>query len=291
MQRIRKENPNDDAADALSMLVENCVGVFRWKPSTLRSDLVVIKNNELIVRASQHQHQQIGQLLKRWEEFGLRPIVVEILFVFTQESFNSFVPTEGGRIVSVAPPQEIDAMSIFGDAQSVRNSVSCPTFTRIMSNADVERTKSILQGQPRSNLLFAPKVTIYNGSTAICSDTRKRPFVTGLDTSETGKVIPQISSIEEGLQIAVQGLVADNSGAIEIELQVRRREITDVEVLTTRIEGMDRETQIQIPHISESNFRSRLKLAPDQSTLVAPLRRDAQGNMHLCLIKAWIPNQ
>lgn len=286
VKRFHDDEPKIDAESEICSLVQGYVGLFPWKKGQPQTDVACIKDGELIVRATDVQHRKIQQILEQWKEFGLQQIVVEIRMISTEEPLNSFLPDAAGRVISAAPTKDVDLLSPFEEAQTIRQSVTCPSFVRTMTAAEVAKAVSILQGQPRSNLLQAPKVTMFNGGTAIVKDSIVRPFVTGLRTTTSGEVLPDVSNVEQGVQIAVRGFVAGSDGSVQIEFQVRRSEIIDVEVLTTRIDGLSRETSIQLPHVSESNFRTSAKLSPDESILVAPLRRDSLGKLHLCLISA-----
>ena len=91
--------------------------------------------------------------------------------------------------------------------------VGIPTFGGYNPNAGVQTGIAILsdleafffiqaaQGDQRNNLLFAPKITLFNGQTAFVSDTKARPFVTSLiPTVGIGAVgyTPVVTTVNEG---------------------------------------------------------------------------------------------
>ena len=79
-------------------------------------------------------------------------------FKFTQDSFGSSTPQFGGFDAATA--------ANFGFA--------------ILSDIEVFFLLQAAQGDQRSNVLQAPKVTLFNGQSASVSDTSQRPFVTSI---------------------------------------------------------------------------------------------------------------
>ena len=53
------------------------------------------------------------------------------------------------------------------------------------------------QNDPRSNIMFAPKVTFFNGQSAVISDVVQRPFVTDVSVVNS-ELQPEISVYENG---------------------------------------------------------------------------------------------
>ncbi len=71
------------------------------------------------------------------------------------------------------------------------------------------------QGDRRSNIMFAPKVTTFNGIQASISSGALRPFVTGLTPVSSGFSIgfqPQLTQIFEGTQLSVLPVVSATAG-------------------------------------------------------------------------------
>src|SRR4029077_12131923 len=63
------------------------------------------------------------------------------------------------------------------------------------------------QGDRRSNLMFAPKVTLFNGQQGTVRDSVDRPFVTSLIPTVGFFAVgftPQITTVSEGVNLQVQ---------------------------------------------------------------------------------------
>jgi general secretion pathway protein D len=77
------------------------------------------------------------------------------------------------------------------------------------------------QGNTRSNVMSAPKVTLFNGQNAFVSDTRQRPFVTSVvpvvgDFSAAQQ--PVITVLNEGTAVNVQAVVSNDRRFVRLTL-------------------------------------------------------------------------
>jgi len=77
------------------------------------------------------------------------------------------------------------------------------------------------QGNTRSNVMQAPKVTLFNGQQAFVSDTRQRPFVTAVvpvvgDFSAAQQ--PVITVLNEGTAVNVQAVVSNDRRFVRLTL-------------------------------------------------------------------------
>jgi hypothetical protein len=107
--------------------------------------------------------------------------------------------------------------------------------------------------------------------------------VTGLST-EGDRLAPYVSIIPTGLRIALQTTPGGEGSAIRLGVAYLRSDITDVEVLTAR--SGEKESSIQLPRVTRSLVRGEAELPDGHTLLVAPLRRDEQGRLELCLVTA-----
>lgn len=92
------------------------------------------------------------------------------------------------------------------------------------------------QGDSRSNLLFAPKLTLFNGQTATVSDTVNRFFVTGYNTTVgVGAAIqtPQIQQFPEGVSLTVTAVISADRRYVRLTIIPNFTSITDVQTFST----------------------------------------------------------
>jgi general secretion pathway protein D len=132
---------------------------------------------------------------------------------FTQDSFTSTVPQFGGFDVNTA--------ANFGFA--------------ILSDIEVFLLLQAAQGDSRSNVLQAPKVTLFNGQQASVSDTSQRPFVTSIipvvgDFAAAHQ--PVIVVLNEGTSLSVQAVVSADRRFVRLTLVPFFSRIGDVQEFT-----------------------------------------------------------
>ncbi len=132
---------------------------------------------------------------------------------FTQESFSSAVPTFGGFDAATA--------ANFGFA--------------ILSDIEVFFLLQAAQGDSRTNVMQAPKVTMFNGQQAFVSDTFQRPFVTSVipvvgDFAAAHQ--PVIVVLSEGTSLSVQAVVSADRRFVRLTLVPFFSQIGDVQEFT-----------------------------------------------------------
>jgi general secretion pathway protein D len=91
----------------------------------------------------------------------------------------------------------------------------------ILSDIEAYFLIQAAQGNTRSNVMQAPKVTLFNGQTAYVSDTRQRPFVTAVipvvgDFSAAQQ--PVITVLNEGTAVNVQAVVSNDRRFVRLTL-------------------------------------------------------------------------
>lgn len=121
--------------------------------------------------------------------------------------------------------------------------VGVPTFGNYNPQAGMEMGLAILsdieafffiqaaQGDQRNNLMFAPKVTVFNGQTGTVTDSKARPFVTSLiptvGFASTG-FQPVITTVNEGISLSVTAVVSSDRRFVRLSVNPLFSSITDV---------------------------------------------------------------
>ncbi|MFO0918461.1 MAG: M56 family metallopeptidase [Planctomycetaceae bacterium] len=282
--RIRQDAPGARAEIEICQMIQGSQEIFPWINGKPQSGHCVIEGNFLTVTATQPQQAAVQMILSHWEKFGQRQITVEVRFLSTEKNLSDLLPTPGGQIVSPLPHQELDLLAPVQTAHEVNNSLVGPSFVRVISPSERDHVTQLLQSDARSSLMFAPKVTLFSGQSANVSDKVQRPFVTGLRSLDGGKREPQISMFSEGVQFGMRAMQVEGERQIQLNLQVRKSELLDVEVVKAQIAGQEEATAVQVPHVRESNLKTAVTLTSDHSVLVSPLRRDKQGKLQIYLV-------
>ncbi len=148
--------------------------------------------------------------------FGLDPSgqpTVDFDYAFTQGSFGSTVPQFGGFDASTAAD--------FGFA--------------ILSDIEVFFLLQASQGDQRTNVLQAPKVTLFNGQTGFVSDTSQQPFVMSVipvvgDFAAAHQ--PVVVVLSEGTSLSVQAVVSPDRRFVRLTMVPFFSSIGDVDTFT-----------------------------------------------------------
>jgi general secretion pathway protein D len=170
---------------------------------------------------------------------------------FTQGSFGT-TPTFGGFDVNTA--------ANFGFA--------------ILSDIEVFLLIQAAQGDNRTNILQAPKVTLFNGQQAFVSDTSQRPFVTSVvpvvgDFAAAQQ--PVIVVLNEGTSLNVQAVVSADRRFVRLTLVPFFSQIGDVDTFTFngRV-TTDSGTIIQDPSNPEQNVNENNTRTVEGTTVQLP---------------------
>lgn len=309
IQRVRQDDPerNDDAAAlGLQQTVTSLLQAVDFAPSATSAETAsaagaaarcVLRDQKLIVQATRAEHEAIQQLLSRIQVSGERQVAITLLWLSTPQELSDLLPTAGGEVIAAAPlPLTAQGSASAESGAALRAAafhvlqMSVPAFVRVLQPSETARLTKQAQADPRSNLLAAPKITMFDGMTATVSDLAERPFVTGLQSLPNGQFQPQVTLQPEGLSLQLHAEAGEAPGQTRLRVRYRRSELLDVEMLKFR--STSGEVAVQSPQVSESVVDSSAALAAGQTLLLAPLRRDRQGNLHLCLITPqWLATE
>ena len=132
---------------------------------------------------------------------------------FNQNSFASAVPQFGGF--------DPGAASTFGFA--------------ILSDIEAFFLVEAIQGDQRTNVMQAPKITMFNGQFATINDTSNRPFVTSVVPVVGDFAVaqqPVILVLAEGTQLSVQAVVSSDRRFVRLTMMPMFSQIGDVDTFT-----------------------------------------------------------
>lgn len=152
----------------------------------------------------------------RSTSFGLDPTgapTVDFDYQFRQNSFGAALPQFGGFDAATAAD--------FGFA--------------ILSDIEVFFLLQASQGDDRTNVLQAPKVTLFNGQMGFVNDTSQRPFVTSVipvvgDFAAAHQ--PVVVVLSEGTSLSVQAVVSPDRRFVRLTLLPMFSSIGNVDTFT-----------------------------------------------------------
>jgi general secretion pathway protein D len=212
---------------------------------------------------------------------GLDPtgnITTDADLAFTQGSFASAVPQFGGFDPATA--------ANFGFA--------------ILSDIEVFFLLEAAQGDSRTNVLQAPKVTLFNGQSAFVSDTTQRPFVTSVIPvvgDFAAAHAPVIVVLSEGTSLSVQAVVSNDRRFVRLTLVPFFSQIGNVEEFTFNgkkrtIKGdqdddpttdeedivvIDEGTTVQLPTFAFTSVTTTVSVPDGGTVLLGGIKRLQEG--------------
>ena len=254
--------------DSLIDLITSTVEPATWDevggPGTLRR---FEPNLSLVISQTQEVHDQIADLLEQLRRLQDLQITIEIRFITLADNFFERIgidfdfeiddnvtslPTgdsDSGPSVTVgfdrftgSPTADLDlsfsqdsfasAVPVFGGFDAA----SAATFGfAVLSDIEAFFFLEALEGDSRSNVLNAPKVTLFNGQNAMVFDSTQTPFVTGI-TPVVGDFAaahqPIIAVLSEGTQLSVQAVVSNDRRFVRLTVVPLFSRIGEVRTFT-----------------------------------------------------------
>ena len=282
----------DQVSQELTMAINGILHSADWRLSSgpanqsLGGSNCQIVDQTMIVRATASQHDQIARMISHYVVDGRRQITVEIRTIRTSIELSQLFPQAGGQIfnsTSISNPlgsfgsNLSDTPSTKASSQSLQTPL--PVFITTLSPDTATYCLNQAQGDQRANVLFAPKVTSFDGISAMISDERSRPFATGFVSAGSG-LEPKATTGHDGFQLQTTAqAVAD-----KVHLNVAFKLSNILNVRTRKFRSESGEYQLQIPEQQESVFQSNVILNDGHTLVLVPLERDSQGLLTLLLI-------
>ena len=252
--------------DTLINLIKSTIEPLSWDDQGGSGTIQPFPGNlSLVVSATQQVHEEIRDLLEQLRKSQDLQVTIEVRMITLTDNFferigidfdfeiddnvdPSLIRDDGGPsamfgLDSQGPTIDLDLVFDQNDAYAS----AIPQFGAydagtaaqfgfaILSDIEVFFLLEAAQGDTRSNVLTAPKVTLFNGQTASVSDLSQRPFVTGL-TPVVGDFAvahqPIIVVLGEGTTMSVQAVVSEDRRFVRLTLVPFFSRIGNVEEFT-----------------------------------------------------------
>jgi hypothetical protein len=155
----------------------------------------------------------------------------------------------------------------------------------VVSTLNEEQTAKLLdiaQGDRRTNVLNAPKVTIFNGMEATIADCVQRPFVVGVFQRAAGATEPKIVVLEEGTKIKIR--VVQGRKKVHLQASLETKSLGDVTTASTSYQGA--QVSIQVPSVNRRCIDVGADLEDGQTLLVGSIPTGKQQQYLYYLLSA-----
>ena len=245
-----------------------------------------IVDQQMIVRATASQHDQIARLISNWTDNGRSQITIEVRTIVTAVELGQLFPQTGGQIYNstsisdeMSPRISKQFNAPFTKTSNQLLESPLPVFVAALLPDALKYCISQIQGDQRSNMLFAPKVTMFDASTASVGVGNNRPFVTGFLTTHSG-LEPKIVTCQDGIQFQTMAQAVSDTFYLNVACKIS----SILDVRTRKFRSETGEFQLQVPEHQESVFQSTVILNDGHTLVLVPLERDPQGLLTLLLI-------
>src|SRR5262249_20339831 len=160
--------------------------------------------NELVVRHTKTGHECVARQLAILHEHGFAELCVEVRVLSGPAAVLNAVGANwkliggtspaaradndvqhNGDTMLAAPRNTSSAAEISGTVESVVER-QLPAMVALIDEAQVRRLIGAAQDHPTTNIIFAPKITVFNGQSARIEDGTQRPFVVGVKPASEG---------------------------------------------------------------------------------------------------------
>lgn len=257
--------------DTLIDLVTSTISPDSWTDNGGQGSISGFPTNlSLVVSQTQDIHADIADLLQQLRRLQDLQVTIEVRFITLSDNFferigvdfdfrvddnsglalppNTVFPDDDGQSFAVGldpggqPTADLDfAFSQDTFAQAVPqfggfDPTSAANFGfAILSDIEVFFLLQAVQGDTRTNVLQAPKVTLFNGQQAFVTDSTQRPFVTQIipvvgDFAAAQQ--PVVTVLSEGTSLSVQAVVSSDRRFVRLTLVPMFTKIGEVDTFT-----------------------------------------------------------
>jgi bla regulator protein blaR1 len=157
-----------------------------------------------------------------------------------------------------------------------------PLVVSTLNKQQTTKLIEISQTDRRTNVLNAPKVTIFNGMEVEVSDCTQRPFVVGVFQRLAGATEPKIVVLEEGTKIKVRAVQGREK--VHLQASLEMKSLGDVTTASTSYRGS--QVSIQVPSVNRRCIDVGADLEDGQTLLVGSIPTGKQQRYSYYLLSA-----
>ena len=255
--------------------------------------------NRLIVTQTQEVHEHLRQLFAFLREpteasatraEDAEKLQIEVRFISMPSSHkplladgwilsDAIVP-ESESVQSVKPgpkfrpvgPSDLEPIASGMRARTVVERRLAAVF-QVLDDAAAKSLLDRAQEDKRTNLLQAPKTTVYNGQSVFVNDTSQSPFVVGVREVKgqfASAMTPQIQVVPEGTTVQMRPLLQEN-GTIRLECRLTLSKIEEVNTKTFMGTTPDSGTTLQMPTVAKHQVDTAVEMPLGRTLVIGGL--------------------
>lgn len=286
-----KENPTTWAELAAARLI------IKWS------------DQALIIKSSKDSHERIANRLRSIREDGLEQLQIETRLITGSLAAAETISADWKTLDAGATDSEFKSLP---DDQSEPGREDSGTATAairgrvesvvekhhpaLLALVEPEQVKTIIseaQAHTRTNLIQAPKVTLFNGQSATVEDCIQRPFVVAMKRTAEGTA-PVVRIVREGFSLNVRPKLSGQQN-VRLDLTLNLSEIRNVETATLLGGKNQKSMTVQVPEVASTKIRSVVDMKLGQTMLInvlatrRPNSKEQQPFLLLVNVKKFVP--
>jgi bla regulator protein BlaR1 len=187
----------------------------------------------LIVKATPAMHDKVATMLSAWEMSGMAQLTVECRLMTSSRELAAecgvkWRSLSAESFVQNAPFSAASAQAGTVVQASARVEDHLPVFATPLNEREWKAIVEMAQSDSGSNVMFAPKITLFNGQQAQIADCVRRPFVVGMDSQPGEAAQPRVEIIDEGTKLTLRTVLREDRKHVQLAGTIEMTSIVDI---------------------------------------------------------------
>jgi type II secretory pathway component GspD/PulD (secretin) len=218
---VSKSSPAGTLEEKLIKTITTTIAPTSWSSRGGRGTIEYFPLTlSLVVNQTPAVQEQIAGLLAALRRQQDMEVAVEVRLIEVAEDFYESLKSAG----------------LLGEKEQAVKQVSCPATKGMafLSHAQVCCLLETIQSDIRSNVMQAPKITMFNGQSSQINVVDEQSFVTGLEIVHCDDHIeyrPKTESIPLGTQMALRPIISADRRFVQLHLDLKLNSLVSDEVL------------------------------------------------------------
>jgi bla regulator protein BlaR1 len=268
--KISKEEARLGLSFSMLTLLRVSTGNYAATTDEWAKSRFSLDDKKLSVKAPPHVHAEIAKNISAWEQSGHCQICIETRLITDERDIASTTGISWQYLEAFSagrdgdPPAETRiGMPVVRAQSSVDDYL--PVAVAVLNEQQTKRLASAAQSTTTANVMYAPKITLFNGQHASISMQTQRPFIVGVQEEAAGPR-PKTALIDEGFKLSLRTVQSADAKRIELEASLGLSQIGEVRTVSAVVHG--KPTTIQIPRVKRRRLDVSAEIPDGQSLLV-----------------------
>jgi type II secretory pathway component GspD/PulD (secretin) len=174
----------------------------------------------LVIQQSPDVHEQINDMLAALRRLQDVEVAVEVRFITTSDECMERLGL--GCAPQIQRTVDDNGMERIGIDFNV-DTMKSPGV-HFLSDVQMRQLMEAVQGDTRTNVMQAPKMTVFNGQKSILKTLDTQNYVTGIETVRQGDQVvfaPKVEAISTGIQMSLQPVVSADHRFVQVSLNAK----------------------------------------------------------------------